>query len=485
MHLMGIDVGSSTVKVAVYDEEMHLIRVVERSYAVKNCGEDRCETPVETVWTLVCAAIQEAATGLDVSAISATSFGEAAIPVDQAGCVLHDNILYTDRRGEEAFAQIVHDIGADQIYATTGAQPHPMYSVYKMAWLLKNAPKAMERVSAFHQMADFILRRLGARPHMDASLCARTQAFDVIHKKWSAAVIAAAGLDESLLPEAVASGTVVGQVPARLAESLNLSKRCLLVAGGHDQPCMALGTGAVRSGLASDGMGTVECIVPVADHPTMNEQMRKANFACAPHVLPDKYVTFAFNQCAGALVNWYRQVFLNDGQSFSDMFNDMADDACGLMMTPYFTGAATPRMDPNACGALVGLKIDHGRAHILRALAEGMNYEMMLNVQCLRRAGFLIDRLTAAGGLSRSSRLMQLKANMMGLPVAVSDMEHAGCKGTALLAGQALGLFDAAAMALHTMKIKHTYLPDAIEHARYAERLADYASLYERTCGFR
>lgn len=481
MHLMGIDIGSSAVKAAVFDEKMRLVRVYERAYAAKNLGEGLCETPVEQVWSIVCDVICQACAGLEVGAISAASFGEAAVPVDKAGRVLHDNILYTDLRGQAAFESIIKKVSQNYIYQITGAQPHPMYSLYKMAWFKENCPEIIANTARFHQMADFVLTRLGANPHMDYTLCARTQAFDVVNKKWADEIIQAADIDAALFPQAVAPGEAVGWVSNELADRLGLKRGCVLAAGGHDQPCMALGNGAVRPGMASDGMGTVECIVPVADHPPINEKMRAANFACAPHVLAGRYVTFAFNQCAGALLEWYRRLFAHSDQSVGELLKDMADDAQGLMMTPYFTGAATPYMDPAARGALVGLTLGHDQRHILRALAEGITYEMMLNLKCLRRAGFTIDRLTAAGGLTRSERLMQLKADMMGLPIDVVGMEHAGCKGAALLAGQAAGLFDAETMAAETAGITRTYWPNRENNARYVQCFKYYCDLYGKT----
>ena len=194
--------------------------------------------------------------------------------------------------------------------------------------------------------------KLGARPHMDLTLGSRTQAMELGRGRWSPEVLEAAGVDPAKMPELVPSGTAVGRIKPGLADALGIPPDALLVAGGHDQPCAALGVGAVGVGLAADGMGSVECIVPVFDKPLVNEVMRGSGFACAPHVLPGLYVTYAFNLSAGALLKWYRNT-IEPGVGYASLIQNMAEDAQGLMLLPHFAGAATPHMDPLARGGAV------------------------------------------------------------------------------------------------------------------------------------
>jgi xylulokinase len=477
MVVMGLDIGSSSIKAVSFDELGEPVRVAEREYATLCVGPNQYEIDPDAVWACAQAAIREAAAGLEVGAICAASFGEAAIPVDARGEALYNNIMYTDIRGQSMRERLRGRLDDGRLYEITGAPPHGMYSLYKIMWLKENRPEVYRRAAGFHHFADYILMKLGARPHMDLTLGARTQAMDLRRGRWSPEVLEAAGVEAAKMPELAPSGTAVGRVRPALADSLGISQNALLVAGGHDQPCAALGVGAVDAGLAADGMGSVECIVPVFNRPLVNEAMRNSGFACAPHVLPGLYVTYAFNLSAGALFKWYRST-VEPGADYASLIEAMAEDAQGLMLLPHFAGAATPHMDPLARGALFGLTLQHGRPHLMRALLEGITYEMIVNLERLKQAGFVIERLMATGGLSRSGRLLKMKADMMGLPVEAVSMEQAGARGASLLAGGALGLFDPAQAAASTRRVASRFEPDAAEHAKYAERMNTYRKLY-------
>ena len=477
MVLLGLDIGSSSVKAVSFDERGEPVRVAEREYATLCVGLDQYEVDPNAVWACAQAAIREAAGGLEVGAICAASFGEAAIPVDAQGEALYNNIMYTDIRGQSMRERLRGRFGDDLLYGITGAPPHGMYSIYKIMWLKENRPEVYRRAASFQHFADYILMKLGARPHMDLTLGSRTQAMELGRGRWSPDVLEAAGVDPARMPELVPSGTAVGRIKPALADLLNIPRDVLLVAGGHDQPCAALGVGAVGVGLAADGMGSVECIVPVFDRPLVNEAMLGSGFACAPHVLPRLYVTYAFNLSAGALLKWYRNT-IEPGADYASLIQNMAQDALGLMLLPHFAGAATPHMDPLARGALFGLTLQHGRPHLTRALLEGITYEMMLNLERLKRAGFVIKRLVATGGLSRSERLLKMKADMMGLPIEAVRMEHAGARGASLLAGGALGLFDPAQAAVSTRRVISAFEPDHARHEVYRVRIETYRNLY-------
>ena len=177
-----------------------------------------------------------------------------------------------------------------------------MYSICKILWLKNNRPDIYHRTWKFLLFADFILFKLGARPHTDYSLAARTMAFDIVNKQWSVEILACAGIDIDKFGEPVQSGTAVGIINTWQAADLNLPADVMLVAGGHDQPCAALGAGVIRSGLAVDGLGTTECITPAFDRPILSGAMAENYFACVPHVIPEMYVTYAFTFTSGSVL---------------------------------------------------------------------------------------------------------------------------------------------------------------------------------------
>ncbi|MDP3176798.1 MAG: FGGY-family carbohydrate kinase, partial [Spirochaetaceae bacterium] len=341
----------------------------------------------------------------------------------------------------------------------------------------------------FLLLADFTLFRLGARPHTDYSLAARTQAFDVVRKAWSPEILRFAGVDEEKLGESVQAGTVVGELGRTLAEELGLPAGALLVAGGHDQTCAALGSGVIGPGVAVDGLGSTECVTPACDRPIINEATASAGFACVPHVVAGLYVTYAFTFTCGSLLKWFLEN-LGPGRRAEaegrvvDAFDLLIEEATAgegtpLLLLPHFAGAATPYMDSQAAGAIVGLGLETTGSDIVRAILEGVTYEMMVNVERLEDAGIAVDELRAVGGLSRSSAFLQLKADMMGRPIAALDVGEAGTLGVAMLAGIASGMFAGPEDAVSRLvRKRRSFEPDTTKHVRYMERFDAYKRMY-------
>ncbi len=364
-----------------------------------------------------------------------------------------------------------------------------MYSLSKILWLKRNEISTYRRAWKFLLLADYTLFRLGAKPHTDYSLAARTQAFDVVRKVWSSDILGLADIDENKLGEPVQSGTVVGELGRKLADELGVPAGALLVAGGHDQPCAALGSGVTGPRVAVDGLGSTECVTPAFNHPIINEATARAGFACVPHVVEGLYVTYAFTFTCGSLLKWFRDKLAGDRRAEAesrgiDVFDLLIEEAAGapspLLLLPHFAGAATPYMDSDAKGAIVGLSIDTTGRDIIRAILEGVTFEMMVNIERLAEAGIEVEELRAVGGLSKSKAFLQLKSDMMGRPISALDVGEAGTLGVAILAGVACGLYpDAKSAAAALVHERHLFEPDMRAHAKYMEQFEKYKRMYD------
>jgi xylulokinase len=330
--------------------------------------------------------------------------------------------------------------------------------------------------------------KLGARPHTDYSLAARTMAFDVVNKCWSEKILSTAEIEPAKFGEPVQSGSVVGEVSIHIAKELGLSTGVLLVAGGHDQPCAALGAGVIRDNVAVDGMGTTECITPAFDHAVISKRMAASGFACVPHVKKDMYVTYAFNFTSGSLLRWFRDNFGSEFRTEAErtgkniyelLINKATQGPSGLYLLPHFAGAATPYMDPEAKGAIIGLKIDHGKADLIKAILEGITYEMMVNLEHLKDAGIEVNELRAVGGMAKSEVFLQLKADMIGKRIVSLNVSEAGTLGVAMLAGTASGVYPSLDAAVEKLvKVKKVFLPNEQQHEIYLEKYQTYTRIY-------
>ncbi len=492
MSLLGIDVGTTGCKVSIIDYEGKIKKHAYTEYVIGRSNREIHEISPDTVWESVKQTIYEAVLnykGSPVKAIGVSSFGEATVPIDKNGNVLDNSILYIDSRGIEEAGYLKKTLGNSKVARITGAGIHSMYTICKIMWIRENKNEIYNQTWKYLMFAAFILYRLGARPHTDYSLAARTMAFDITGKKWSEAILHAAQVDLGKLAEPVQAGSVVGRISSTMAAELGLPKDVLLVAGGHDQACAALGAGALDNGMAVDGAGTVECITPSFSSPVISDIMIENNYVCVPHVKKDMYVTYAFNFTCGSIMKWFRDEFaykekLEEKSTGKNAYGILIDNCSStpseLFLLPHFAGAATPYMDVEAKGALIGLKTGTSRYEIVKAILEGLNYEMMLNLSFLENAGINIKQLRAVGGLAKSEYFLRLKADMMGIMVSSLNISEAGTLGVAILAGTGIGIFKSVDDASGKLvKIKKQYEPDLELHQQYLEKYEHYKRIYK------
>jgi xylulokinase len=453
MAFLGIDVGTSGCKATVIDLDGKVRAQFYKEYALIVKDEGFAELAPDLVFSSVCEVVQNTvamAEGSEIHAICISSFGEAVIPVSCTGSALRNAMIYIDKRGTCEAEDFQRTFSNDRAVAIAGASIHPMYSLFKIMWMKKHEPDVYNKTWKFFLFADYILFRLGAKPHMDYSLAARTLAFNVVKKEWSREILTAAEIDIDKFPEPIQSGTIVGYLSDQYLKSFGLEGKIALVSGGHDQPCAALGAGAIKNGIAVDGLGTTECVTPSFQKPVISTAMASCGFACVPHVIKDIYVTYAFTFTSGALLKWFRNNFgtayeqqaIMEKRNIYDVLIDRAThDIPDLFLLPHFAGAATPYMDTEAKGLLAGLTLSTSPNDIIQAILEGITFEMMQNIEKLSEAGVFIDDLRAVGGLAKSCTFLQMKSDMMGKKIASLKVSEAGTVGVAILGGTAIGAY--------------------------------------------
>ena len=479
MLYMGIDVGSSGCKVSVVDEKGVVVHFAERKYSFQY-EDGTSELNPNLVFEKVVEAIKEISAKNNIDALatlSVTSFGEMFVLLDENRNVLCNSISYNDHRGKDEAEELLQNYGNDKIYAITGATINAMYSLPKLLWIKHNRPEIYKRAKKICLFADYILLKLGAEYHIDFSLAARTLMFDVRKRCWSKEILEYAGIEYEKLSEPVASGTVVGKIDPGLAKELKLSSKVLLLAGGHDQSCAALGAGIVKEGMALDGMGSNECIVPAFSQALINPKMQNTNLVCVPYIIPDMYVTYAFNRTSGTVLDWYIKMLGNI--SYDELFKEVTDRPSKILFLPHFAGAATPYMDDDAQGAIVGLNLSTSRGELTKSIIEGFNYEILVNLQCLENAGFQVQELFASGGMSKNDKVLQMKADILGLPIHRLENSQTGTMAMAILGSVALGHFkDVSSAAARLVRRERVFLPNKGLHEEYCEIFGKYKNMY-------
>ncbi|NPV08988.1 MAG: hypothetical protein HPY83_13625 [Anaerolineae bacterium] len=490
MSLLGLDIGTTGCKAIVFGEDFRILGAGYREYPLLQPRPGWAELDPVAVWANVEEAIREAVVQAGradpVRGVAASVQGEAACPVDEHYRPLGNSIVTFDPRTIPQARRLGEVVGAEAVYRLSGQPLHPMGTVNKIAWWKEERPETYARTHKFLCFSDFALSQLGVEPVMDPSMAARTMAYDIASRTWSPDVLGAFGIDESILPRVAESGTAVGVVPNAVAERLGLPPGVVASTGGHDQPCGALGAGAVSPGTAMYAIGTVECVTPCLD--AFVPGLGSRGFPCYPHVAPNLFVTLGFNFGGGSILRWYRDQFgqaennlaQQTGASVYDLLLQPVDTSPGsLMLLPHFAGTGTPWLDPESKGALIGLTLGSSKADVVKAILEGTTYEIAYNVEEMRSAGVPLAELRAIGGGSRSATWLQIKADILGVPLARLSISEAACLGAALLAGRGAGQFgDVGAVASSVAVPERVFEPDPDRHARHSERLVLYRRLY-------
>ena len=490
MKIAGLDIGTTGCKLTVFDEQGRDLGKAYRDYPVRRRVGGH-EIDISVVMDSVYAVIREMTQQYpDLGGIGITSFGETFVMTDEKGEPLHTAMLYTDPRGAEECAELTEKLGADRIARISGLAPHEMYSICKIMWLKKHRPEVYQAAKHIFLIGDYVGWHLTGNAQIDYSLATRSMAFDIGKLCWSGEILEAAGVDVSLLSTPVPTGTSAGCVTREAAEKTGLHPDCRIVTVSHDQVAAAVGAGAFDGETAVDGAGTVECLTPIYDSLPDISVMSRGYFSVVPYVIPGKYVAYAFSYTGGALIQWCVNTFARaeqeaareQGISVNALLEQQyeSQEPTGLLVLPHFAGAATPYMDTGSRGAILGLTAGTTLPEIYRACMEGVAYEMRLNYDAIADSGIHFTKLHATGGGAKSMVWMQMKADILNLPILSLKTSDAGTVGSAMLTGVATGVFrdleQAADVMVHR---RETYLPDPRRHEAYMRIYERYRKVYQ------
>lgn len=490
MLILGIDVGTTAIKARIYDEKATLFASAENEYGTLR-NRDFQEIDIAQLTDALFLTISEATSKVPglVQGICVSSLGESFVPVGHDGRILENSMLNCDHRGEEQCEELTHSISQSEIIRICGTAPHSMYSLPKMMYIKKHQPEIYEKTYKFLCIGDYVYFLLSGRFVTDYSLASRTMAFDIRELTWSKPILKAAEIEIGKLPEPLPTGSIIGDATVAMKEMLHLAPNCQIITGGHDQVCAALGAGVCHVGQCNDGTGTVECMTILFDKIPTNESFYENGYCAVPYAIPGTYVTYAFNLTSGAMLKWFRDKIAADKNSALKANNiDFYDYACSqdvklpthLLVLPYFAGSATPYMDSDATGAIIGLNLETTSFDLFHALMEGTTYEMRLNIEKLHDCGVEIKELTATGGGAKSQKWMQIKAGIINKPIFPLRAKEGGIIGCIILALKAMGMVSDIPEAISRFVTRDEKVPSpspAIIEA-YTHEFARYRNFY-------
>lgn len=486
MSFLGIDVGTSGCKAAVFSETGAQLSLAYEEYDYQHVQPGWAELDAPAVWAQVRRTIRKAVGGAGadpVRGLCVSSMGEAVVPVTANREIHGPSLLNFDVRGDEYLPGLGSRMTAERLYQINGNTLGSPYTLTKLIWIKQHQPELYRRVDAFLHWGAFVSFMLGADLCVDYSLANRTLLFDLHKCDWSGELLEWAGLDREKLPATVPSGQVIGAVSRASAEELGLPAGIPIISGGHDQCCNSVGCGVIEPGSAMYGMGSFLCAVPVFSLRPDPQVMIERGLNTEHHAAPGQFVSFIYNQ-GGVLVKWFRDTYARaearqaaeSGQSpYPALFAEMPGEPSSLFVLPHFTVTGPPRFINDSSGVIAGLKLETTRGEILKGIVEAATFYERDCFESLPGAGINIQECTAAGGGSQSAAWVQLSADILGIPFARLQVHEAGALGAAILAATGAGFFASLREGVRAMvHRKDRFEPDPDKQRLYDERFEKY-----------
>lgn len=496
MSLLGIDVGTSGCKAALYSLQGKMLASSYFEYNPQSPHEGWAQLDSVDIWEVVKTAIRSVISSAheeEIQALSVSSLAEAVVPVAADRHILGPSILNFDLRGEEFLAELSSRVPDEYLYVINGNTMGNQYGLTKLKWIQKYQPELYDRTYKFLQWSEFIAYMLGADPVVDYSLANRTLLFDIHKCDWSDSLLERSGIERAKLPVTAPSGTVIGTISPHIASDLGLPPGIPIVSGAHDQCANAVGCGVLDSDHTVYGMGTYHCITPIFSTPPDPSAMISLGLNTEHHAVPDRYVCFIYH-LGGALVKWYRDTFASiehhqaevEGRSiYPALFEEIPVNPASVLVLPHFAPSATSNLIPDSAGLVAGLRLGTRRGEILKGIIEGVAFYLKNLVDALPTTNIKINDFRAVGGGSRSDSWVQICADIFGLPFTRPAITEAGTLGAAIIAGVGSGIFKSYAEGVAAMvKLERTFEPDIKKYERYQVRYQYYQSMEQLMTNF-
>ena len=474
----GLDVGTTGVKITVFSGTTEIGKFYEKYDSKRDAEHD--EIDASLIWNASLKVIKEAcAANPGLSAIGVTSFGETFVLLDKDDRILLPSILYNDIRGKEETRLIASKISEERLGEITGLMNHEMFSLSKLLYVKSHYPEIMKRVDKVLLIEDYIVYMLTGERKIDYSLASRTSLFDVEKKEWSDELFSLFGLEKSLFSDPVPSGSVAGTIKKELGVGSGIQ----IIPVSHDQVSVALGCGLSKEGEAVDGCGTCECIIPFVKRKANISVFYRNGFGLVPYAPYEAYLSYPLIFSGGALVEWFMNAFGEGKENPYAYFEEhiATDQPTSLILVPHFLGSGTPFMNSKGRGFIYGLDVSTDVFDLYKAALEGIAYEMRLNLEVLHEAGVDVKKLLACGGGAKNEKWLQIKADVLGLPITKMENNDSGTVGSAIVVGKSIGEFASLEEGVGKLvKQGKTFYPREEIHKAYSKNYERYKRLAMR-----
>jgi xylulokinase len=486
--ILAHDLGTTGNKATLFDADGQVRASAFFGYKTEFPRPNWAEQNPEDWWQAVCITTHQLLGDAkvlpnDIACISFSGQMMGCVVLDRRGRPLRSALIWADTRAVAEAQELIDKVGMEAAYRITGHRASASYSAAKIMWVRNHQPDIFQQAHQFVQAKDFIVARLTGEFATDFSDASGTNLYDLMAYDWSPEMLAASGLDRSMLPRLHAATDIVGYVLPSVADDLGVAAGTPVVIGGGDGCCAAAGAGVVREGSAYNYIGASSWIAIATKEPIFDPTLRTFNWA---HLMRGTFSPCGTMQAAGGSYQWLRDTFCLPEKetaerlrlSTYELMNLQAEQsvpgANGLVFFPYLLGERAPRWNPDARGVYFGLNMSHTRSDIIRATLEGitLNLKVILDAFCQQGAQIPAMRVIGGGASGRTWR--QIMADIYGIPVQRPNLlAEATSFGAALAGGIGVGLYKDWSLAETLTPIVDETLPNR-----------DLAPLYDRLYDF-
>lgn len=480
--LLGIDIGTSACKVAVFEKSGKVLALSNQPYQLYYPNPGWVEQDPEEWWNAICDGIQDVleqsgVDAADIAGIGIDGQSWSAIPVDAEGNCLHRTPIWMDTRARDICQRVLDDVGFDAIFEVAGNGFEPSYTTPKLLWFKEELPHIYEKTYKFLQSNSYIAMKLTGVMTQDMSQGYGLHFFDMKTCTYNEELAHKLGLSVDKVPEPVPCHQVIGEVTPEAARRTGLAVGTKVVAGGLDAACGTLGAGVYQPGQTQEQGGQAGgmsiCVNQATAHPKL---------ILSPHVVPGLWLLQGGTVGGGGVLRWFRQE-LGEGQSFDDltaMAEKVPAGSDGVVFLPYMAGERSPIWNPDAKGVFYGLGFDKTKGHMIRAALEGVAFSLEHNLRTAAETNVKVDELITMGGSSNSILWTQIKADVTGKTIKVPTSDTATTLGAAILAGVGVGVYGSFDEAVQeTIVVTRVQEPDMEKHEMYKKSMELYLELYE------
>ena len=482
--LMGIDLGTSSVKTIIISLEGKVVASATEEYGMLISQKGYAEQNPTEWWEKTSKSIKNAIDMLTIKEYSIIGIGlsgqmHSMVMLDEKCEIIRPSIIWCDQRMEGRIGQINDVLSKDDF---SDILLNPIASGFQIAsllWVIENEYDNYKKTRHIISPKDFIRYKLTGQIGSEPSDAASTLLFDIKQCKWANSIMKKFKIDIDLFPKIGNSFSIAGYTSDVAKKDCNLPYGIPVVYGGGDQPVQAIGNGIISEGLMSSTVGTGGQLFSVVDTPKYDLLYRTHTFN---HVIENKWYIMGASLASGLSIRWLRDNIL--GRVNYDEMNKVAakhiPGSGGLLFLPYLIGERTPHMDPGARGMFCGLTVDHDWSNMVAAVFEGIVFALRGSFDIIKELGVNTKKVIASGGGAKSALILQIQANVFKTEIYKSNIEEQAAFGAAILGGVGAGSYSSIEQAcMQLVRYSKTVVEPQKEAMKYYDDLYEiYKSLY-------